>query len=131
MRIIFHIGKPATTSKSVKAPCKSRKPTKPSEIDCDNDHHGTAKDDKTVTGTLVVKSCHSSRFARKPSRCSNVGDKFSSLLNDKLAKVGITDKHNVKIEQTTGDNTQTVFHYPCPCEKAHQQAVINSLKDAC
>jgi len=119
--------KQPTTTKSGKI----LKPSKPSTVDCDNDHKVTAKDDKTLSGVLVVKSCHASRFARKPSRCNNVGDKLGSLLNDNLAKLGIKDKFNVKIVKTAGTNSQTEFHYECPCEKARQQQVINSLKDAC
>jgi len=118
---------PKTTSKSG----KTVKPSKSSSIDCDNDHKVTAQDNKTLSGVLVVKSCHASRFARKPSRCTNVGDKLGSLLNGNLAKLGIKDKFNVKIVKTTGTSSQTEFHYECPCEKARQQQVISSLKDAC
>ena len=35
-----------------------------------------SQDDKNVSGVLIVKSCHATRFDRKPSRCTNVGDKF-------------------------------------------------------
>jgi len=33
--------------------------------------------------------------------------------------------------KTAGTSSQTEFHYECPCEKARQQQVISSLKDAC
>jgi hypothetical protein len=33
--------------------------------------------------------------------------------------------------KTAGTSSQTEFHYECPCEKARQQQVINSLKDTC
>ena len=124
----------ATTKPASKATTKSGKtlaPSKPAQIDCDNDHKVTVQDDKTVSGVLVVKSCHATRFARKPSRCSNVGDTFTSLLNDRLAKLGIKDKFSVKILQSTGDKTQTEFHYQVPCDKSRQQNVIDSLKDSC
>ncbi len=60
-----------------------------------------------------------------------MGDKLTSLLNVRLAKLGIKDAHNVKISNTLGNKQQTEFHYTCPCEKAKQQAVIDSLKDSC
>jgi hypothetical protein len=91
----------------------------------------SAQDDKTVTGVLVVKSCPSSAFIQEPSRCTTVGDKLSSLLNDRCSKAGVKDQHNVNIVKTTGNATHTMFQYTCPCEAADQQTVINSLKDAC
>jgi hypothetical protein len=108
-----------------------RKPSEPSTIDCDNDHKVSVQDDYNLSGVLVVKSCHASRFIRKPSRCSNVGDKFSSLLNVRLGKVGIKDQFNVKIVKTLGNQSQTEFYYQVPCQKAQQQQVISSLKDTC
>jgi hypothetical protein len=60
-----------------------------------------------------------------------VGDKLSALLNVRLNKLGIKDAHTVNISNTLGNKQQTEFHYTCPCEKAKQQAVIDSLKDVC
>ncbi len=110
---------------------KTLKPSKPSDIDCDKDHKVTVQDDKTLNGVLVVKSCHAARFNRKPSRCTNVGNQFGSLLNNRLDKVGIKDQFNVKIVKTLGDKTQTEFHYTLSCDKSRQKTVIDSLKDAC
>ncbi len=78
-----------------------------------------------------MKSCHAARFNRKPSRCTNVGNQFGSLLNNRLDKVGIKDQFNVKIVRTIGDKTQTEFHYTLSCDKSRQKTVIDSLKDAC
>ena len=131
-----HTEKPATTAapkpatKSSK-PGKPRKPAKPSTVDCDKDHTVTVQDDKTITGVLHVKSCHSGRFVRKQSRCSNVGGKFSTLVNNRCGKLGIKDKFDVKIVKTPGDKTQTSFYYSVQCDKTHHKDVINSLKDAC
>jgi len=33
--------------------------------------------------------------------------------------------------KTAGNKTETEFHYELPCQKAHQQSVIDSLKDSC
>jgi len=110
---------------------KTLKPSKPSNIDCDKDHQVVAQDDKNINGVLVVKSCHATRFNRKPSRCSNVGNKFGSLLNTRLSKQGIKDLFNVKIVKTVGDKKQTEFHYTVPCDKSRQKTVMDSLKDAC
>ncbi len=110
---------------------KTLKPSKPSDIDCDKDHKVTAQDDKNINGVLVVKSCHAKRFIRKPSRCSNVGNKFGSLLNTRLNKLGIKDLFNVKIVKTVGDKKRTEFHYTLSCDKSRQKTVIDSLKDAC
>jgi hypothetical protein len=110
---------------------KTLKPSKPSDIDCDKDHKVTVQDDKTLSGVLVAKSCHAARFNRKPSRCTNVGNQFGSLLNNRLNKVGIKDQFNVKIVKTIGDKKQTEFHYTLSCDKSHHKTVIDSLKDAC
>ncbi len=80
---------------------------------------------------LVVKQCHATRFIRKPSRCTNVGDKVGALLNTRLNKLGITDQFNVKIVKTVGDKKQTQFHYTVSCDKSKQKTVIDSLKEAC
>ncbi len=37
----------------------------------------------------------------------------------------------MKIVKTAGNKTDTEFHYELPCQKAHQQSVIDSLKDSC
>ena len=122
-------------SKSTPAPKQqsagTKAPSKPSQIDCDKDHKVTVKDDKTLTGTITVKNCHGTRFARKPSRCTNVGTKFSTLINTRVAKLGIKDVFNLNIVKSTGDKTQTTFQYTLPCQKAKQTQVITSLKDAC
>ncbi|CAF4938025.1 unnamed protein product [Rotaria sp. Silwood1] len=110
---------------------KPSKPSKPSTVDCDKDHTVTAKDDKNVQGVLVVKSCHASRFARKPSRCNHVGDKLGALLKSRLDKAGIKGQYPVNIVKTAGDKTQTEFHYTIPCDKSQHQTVIQSLKDSC
>jgi hypothetical protein len=125
------VGPVKVTPKAATKSGKTLKPSKPTTVDCDKDHKVTVQDDKTVSGVLVVRSCHATRFQRKPTRCSNVGDKLTSLLNVRLAKLGIKDPHSVKISNTLGNKQQTEFHYTCPCEKAKQQAVIDSLKDSC
>ena len=119
------------TEKQTTKSGKTLKPSKPSSIDCDKDHTVTVKDDKNLNGVLVVKSCHATRFDRKPSRCTNVGNQLGSLVNARLAKLGVNDKCDVKIVKTAGDKTQTEFHYTVPCDKSRQQTVIDSLKDAC
>jgi hypothetical protein len=123
--------KPAQPTKAAQQPAKNTKPSKPSEFDCDKDHKVTVQDDKTVSGVLVVKSCHATRFNRKPSRCSNVGNHFGSLVNSRCGKAGIKDQFNLKIQKTVGDKTKTEFHYTLSCDKSHQKTVIDSLKDAC
>ncbi|CAF4120378.1 unnamed protein product, partial [Rotaria sp. Silwood2] len=122
---------PTTASKATKATQKALKSSKPSTVDCDKDHKVTAQDDKNINGVLVVKSCHATRFARKPSRCTNVGNKLGSLVKNRLDKVGIKGQFPVKIVKTSGDKTQTEFHYTIPCDKSQQQTVIQSLKDSC
>ncbi|CAF4686616.1 unnamed protein product, partial [Rotaria sp. Silwood2] len=110
---------------------KTLKPSKPSTVDCDKDHKITAQDDKNINGVLIVRSCHASRFARKRSRCTNVGNKLGSLVKSRLDKVGIKGQFPVNIVKTAGDKTQTEFHYSIPCDKSQQQSVIQSLKDSC
>ncbi|CAF4781132.1 unnamed protein product, partial [Rotaria sp. Silwood2] len=105
--------------------------SKPSTVDCDKDHKITAQDDKNINGVLIVRSCHASRFARKRSRCTNVGNKLGSLVKSRLDKVGIKGQFPVNIVKTAGDKTQTEFHYSIPCDKSQQQSVIQSLKDSC
>ena len=90
-----------------------------------------SQDDKTLKGTLRVHSCHASRFGRKPSRLSNVGGKFSSLVNDRCKTRGVNDKYQLQFVQTQGGIGYTDFTYTLPCEKARHQIVIDSLKDAC
>ena len=119
------------TEKQTTKSGKTLKPSKPSSIDCDKDHTVTVKDDKNLNGVLVVKSCHATRFDRKPTRCTNVGNQLGSLVNARLAKLGVKDKFDVKIVKTAGDKTQTEFHYTVPCDKSRHQTVIDSLKDAC
>ncbi|CAF0798692.1 unnamed protein product [Adineta steineri] len=119
------------TSKATTKSGKTLKPSKPTAVDCDKDHQVTVKDDKTVTGVLRVKGCHATRFARKPTRCGSVGDKLSSLVNGRLKKVGVNVAHNVQIVKTAGDKKQTEFHYTIPCQKEHQKALLDSLKDSC
>ena len=125
----------STTAKATIKPtgksCKPHQPSKPSTIDCDKDHTVTVKDDNTISGVIKVGSCQASRFQRKPSRCNNVGDKFGSLLTNGLNKNGVAGSYKVNILKTAGDSQQTEFHYECPCEKAHQQAAIAQLKEAC
>ncbi|CAF4784652.1 unnamed protein product [Rotaria sp. Silwood1] len=119
------------TSKPTTKSGKIVKPSKPSTVDCDKDHTVTAQDDKNLQGVLVVKSCHASRFARKPSRCNHVGDKLGALLKNRLDKAGIKGQYPVNIVKTVGDKTQTEFHYTIPCDKSQHQTVIQSLKDSC
>ena len=88
-------GKPQEKPTSKPTPGKTLKPSKPATVDCDKDHKVTSQDDKNVSGVLVVKSCHATRFDRKPSRCTNVGDKLGSLLNDRMHKLGIKDKYQL------------------------------------
>jgi hypothetical protein len=110
---------------------KTLKPTKPAEIDCDKNHQVSVQDDKNINGVLTVKSCKSSRFVNNPGRCSSVSTKFSSLLNGRLAKLGLNDQFNLNIVKTAGNATCTEFRYTLPCDKSHQTTVITSLKDAC
>ena len=110
---------------------KDQKTKQPSQIDCDKDHQVVSQDDKTLKGTLRVHSCHASRFGRKPSRLSNVGGKFSSLVNDRCKTRGVNDKYQLQFVQTQGGIGYTDFTYTLPCEKARHQIVIDSLKDAC
>ncbi|CAF4378678.1 unnamed protein product, partial [Adineta steineri] len=77
------------------------------------------------------KGRHATRFARKPTRCGNVGNTLSSLVNGRLKKVGVNVAHNVQIVKTAGDKKQTEFHYTIPCQKEHQKALLDSLKDSC
>ncbi|CAF4100176.1 unnamed protein product, partial [Adineta steineri] len=119
------------TPKATSKTGKTLKPSKPTAVDCDKDHQVTVKDDKTVTGVLRVKGCHATRFARKPTRCSNVGSTLSSLVNGRLKKLGVNVAHNVQIVKTAGDKKQTEFHYTIPCQKEHQKALLDSLKDSC
>ena len=132
--VLFFVARPAATTKAPTATSKSSKPvkpTKPADIDCDKNHHVSPRDDNNLDGVLLVNSCKSSRFTSKPSRCSSVADKFTSLLNGNLAKLGIKDQHQITIQQTLGNDTCTEFHYTCPCAKAEQQSVMNSLQDSC
>ena len=101
------------------------------ELICDRDHKITAQDDNTVTGVLVVRSCHATRFARKPSRFANVGNKFRTLLNGRLNQKGIRGDFPLHIVKVAGDKKQTEFHYTLPCQKAQQQTVIDQLKGTC
>ncbi|CAF4982929.1 unnamed protein product, partial [Rotaria sp. Silwood1] len=110
---------------------KPIKASKPSTVDCDKDHKVIAQDDKNIQGVLVVKSCHASRFARKPSRCNHVGDKLGALLKSRLDKAGLRGQYPVNIVKTVGDKSQTEFHYTIPCDKSQHQTVIQSLKDSC
>ncbi|CAF5121735.1 unnamed protein product, partial [Rotaria sp. Silwood1] len=123
--------KPTSVPRPTKASGKTLKPSKPSTVDCEKDHTVTAKDDKNLQGVLVVKSCHASRFARKPNRCTNVGNKLGALLKNRLDKAGIKGQYPVNIVKTLGDKTQTEFHYTIPCDKSQHQSVIQSLKDSC
>ncbi|CAF5069655.1 unnamed protein product, partial [Rotaria sp. Silwood1] len=123
--------KPTSVPRPTKASGKTLKPSKLSTVDCEKDHTVTAKDDKNLQGVLVVKSCHASRFARKPSRCTNVGNKLGALLKSRLDKAGIKGQYPVNIVKTAGDKTQTEFHYTIPCDKSQHQTVIQSLKDSC
>ncbi|CAF4951495.1 unnamed protein product, partial [Rotaria sp. Silwood1] len=122
---------PVVTSKPTTKSGKIVKPSKPSTVDCDKDHTVIAQDDKNIQGVLVVKSCHASRFARKPSRCNHVGNKLGALLKSRLDKAGIKGQYPVNIVKTAGDKTQTEFHYTIPCDKSLHQTVIQSLKDSC
>ncbi|CAF4148010.1 unnamed protein product, partial [Adineta steineri] len=85
------------------------KPSKPTAVDCDKDHQVTVKDDKTVTGVLRVKGCHATRFARKPTRCGNVGNTLSSLVNGRLKKLGVNVAHNVQIVKTAEKRRRDVW----------------------
>ncbi|CAF4768910.1 unnamed protein product, partial [Rotaria sp. Silwood2] len=104
--------------KGTKVEGKTLKPSKPSTVDCDKDHKITVQDDKNINGVLIVRSCHASRFARKRSRCTNVGNKWGSLVKSRLDKVGIKGQFPVNIVKTAGDKTQTEFHYSIPCDKS-------------
>jgi len=90
-----------------------------------------AQDDKTITGVIVAKSCHATRFVRKPSRFANVGNKFGALLNGRLMQKGIRGGLPMKIVQVAGDKQHTEFHYTVSCEKSQQQVVIDQLKATC
>ncbi|CAF4345797.1 unnamed protein product, partial [Rotaria sp. Silwood2] len=121
----------SVTTKVATKSGKTLKPSKPSTVDCDKDHKVTVQDDKNINGVLIVRSCHASRFARKRSRCTNVGNKLGSLLKNQLEKVGVKGQFPVNIVKTSGDKTQTEFHYTLPCDKAQHQTVMKSLKDTC
>ncbi|CAF5085220.1 unnamed protein product, partial [Rotaria sp. Silwood1] len=123
--------KQTSVPRPTKVSGKTLKPSKPSTVDCDKDHKVIAQDDKNIQGVLVVKSCHASRFARKPSRCNHVGNKLGALLKSRLDKAGIKGQYPVNIVKTAGDKTQTEFHYTIPCDKSLHQTVIQSLKDSC
>ena len=123
--------KPTKAKITQKVTSKTRKASKPSTIDCDKDHTVSVQDDYTLSGVLIVKSCHASRFQRKPSRCMNVGSTFGSLITNGAYKIGIRTTFKVNIVKTLGNKEQTEFHYQCPCEKAYQPAIIQQLKEAC
>ncbi|UJR38625.1 hypothetical protein I4U23_031291, partial [Adineta vaga] len=126
--------KPATAAPTKKVTSKSGKtlkPSKPATVDCDKDHKVQAQDDNTVTGVIRVGGCHATRFARKPSRCGNVGGTLTNLLHGRLNKLGVKFTDKVQIVKTAGDKKATEFHYKLPCGKAQQKQVIDSLKDTC
>ena len=109
----------------------THKPSKPTTIDCDNDHKVISQDDKNVQGVLRVQSCHATRFERKPERTTNVGNQLKSLLNQYVSKRGVKDQFDLSIVKTSGDKTYTEFTYTLPCNKDRQPIIIDSLKDAC
>ncbi|CAF4458386.1 unnamed protein product [Rotaria socialis] len=118
-------GKPAAKARGM------RKPSKPSTVDCDKHHSVRAQDDNNLRGVLVVKSCHAARFVRKPSRVTNVANKFQSLLADHLNSRGVKGRFPWQISKVLGNSTHTEFHYTVPCAKSHHETVIASLKTAC
>ncbi|CAF4776991.1 unnamed protein product [Rotaria socialis] len=124
-------GRSETEGKPAAKPRGMRKPSKPSTVDCDKDHTVTAQDDNNLRGVLVVKSCHAARFVRKPSRVTNVVNKFQSLLADHLNSRGVKGRFPWQISKVLGNSTHTEFHYTVPCVKSHHQTVIASLKTAC
>ena len=109
----------------------NKRPLKPSEIDCDNDHKVVSHDAKTVQGTLRVNSCNAAGFARNPNSVANVRARFSSIIHDRLKTKGVSEKYDLQIIKTQGDNTYTEFTYTLPCDKERHETLIDSLKAAC
>lgn len=122
---------PQTNNTFIGRPRKPRKPSKPSTIDCDRDHTVKVQDDKTITGVIVARSCHATRFVRKPRRFANVGNKLGALLNGRLMQKGIRGGLPMRIVQVAGNKQHTEFHYTVACEKSQQQIVIDQLKATC
>jgi len=120
-----------TTQKQTPKSGTTPKPSPPSTVDCNNDYTVKVEDDNTITGVFVAKSCHATRFQRKPSRCSNVGSKLTSLVGNRFTKLGYKDSVNIQITQTSGTKQQTEFRFKFPCQKSHQQSAIEQLKDVC
>jgi len=120
-----------TTQKQTSKSGTTPKPSPPSTVDCNNDYTVKVEDDNTITGVFVAKSCHATRFQRKPSRCSNVGSKLTSLVGNRFTKLGYKDSVNIQITQTSGTKQQTEFRFKFPCQKSHQQSAIEQLKDVC
>ncbi|CAF1650291.1 unnamed protein product, partial [Adineta ricciae] len=126
--------KPATAAPPKKVTSKSGKtvkPSKPAQVDCDKDHQIKVENDGSLTGTIRVGGCHASRFARRPSRCTNIGTKLTSLLHGHCNKLGLNFNEKVQIVKSAGDKKATEFTYKLPCNKAHHDTVIKSLKETC
>lgn len=104
---------------------------KPSTIDCDKDHQVLAKDDTLLSGVLIFRSCYELRFGYNSSGCKNVERKMTSLLTDRLRRLGIKDIYNVNITSVDGYEQETHFGYQVLCSKPEQQTVIEQLKDVC
>lgn len=100
-------------------------------MDCDNYHKVFAQDDKSIKGVLTVKSCKASRFDRKPSRGLSIGKTFNALLAARAKKLGMKDPLEMKLVKSGGGPTYTEFTYTLSCDKSRQQAIIDSLKEAC
>lgn len=106
-------------------PCQS------STIDCDKDHQVSAKDDNTLSGVLIFRSCYAARFERNSSRYRNISSTMTSLLADRLQKLGFNDTYNVNIISTSDHEQETYFYYQVSCGEAEQLVVIEQLKSVC
>ncbi|CAF1647008.1 unnamed protein product, partial [Adineta ricciae] len=121
----------APPKKVTKKSGKTVKPSKPAQVNCDKDHQIKVENDGSLTGTIRLGGCRASRFARRPSRCTSIGTKLTSLLHGHCNKLGLKFNENVQIVKTVGDKKATEFTYKLPCNKAHHDTVIKSLKETC
>lgn len=123
--------KATTTEKSTMTSGKMIELRKPSTIDCDKDHRVSAKDDNMLSGVLVFRSCYALPFEYNSSRCKNVERKMTSLLTERLKRLGFKEIYDVNITSVDGYEQETYFGYQVLCPKTEQHTVIEQLKDVC
>ena len=120
-----------TTQKGTMTSGKIIEVRKPSTIGCDKNHQVSAKVDNMLSGVLIFRSCYALRFEYNSSRCKNVERKMTSLLTERLRRLGFKDIYDVNITSVDGYEQETYFGYQVLCSKTEQQTVIEQLKDFC